>query len=133
MRISDWSSDVCSSDLTGGVSLRFGRLVHAAWSGDQPAAIEMHAVAIQEATARGNSAEVALAEHAVAALHNGLGNYPAALAAAERASESLEPPHATPALPALVEAAARPHHNDRALAADDHHAAPATRREASRG
>src|SRR3546814_8845558 len=77
----------------------------------------MHAVAIQEATARGNSAEVALAEHAVAALHNGLGNYPAALAAAERASESLEPPHANLTLHELVEAAARADQQDRAIAA----------------
>lgn len=100
--------------VTGGMSLRFGQLVSAAWRGSPAETVEIHAAAVGEAAARGNGAEVALAEHALAVLHNGLGNYGAALDAAERACESLEPPHANLALPELIEAAARAEQPERA-------------------
>jgi DNA-binding CsgD family transcriptional regulator len=102
--------------VTGGVSLRFGRLVLAAWQGHEAETVEIHAAAVQEATARGNDAEVALAELAWAVLHNGLGNYAAALDAAERACKSLDPPHANLALPELIEAASRAEQPERAAA-----------------
>jgi DNA-binding CsgD family transcriptional regulator len=105
------------TQATGGVSLRFGPLVHAAWRGHPSETVEIHAAAIEEATARGNDAEVALAEHTLAVLHNGLGNYTAALDAAERACASLEPPHANLALPELIEAAVRAEQHERAAVA----------------
>jgi DNA-binding CsgD family transcriptional regulator len=111
------AEETAITQVTGGVSLRFGQLVQAAWRGHPTETVEIHAAAIQEATARGNGAEVALAEHALAVLHNGLGNYTAALDAAERACESLEPPHANLALPELIEAAARAEQHERAAVA----------------
>ncbi|MEU6700799.1 AAA family ATPase [Pseudonocardia sp. NPDC046786] len=103
--------------VTGGVSLHFGRLVMAAWRGDPAETVELHAVAVREATSRGNSAEVSLAEHALGVLNNGLGDYAAALDAEERACASLEPPHISLALPELVEAATRAGRPERAAVA----------------
>ena len=114
------AEETAISQVTGGVSLRFGRLMRAAWYGRQAEAVEIHAAAVQEASARGNGAEVALAEAALAILHNGLGNYTVALDAAERASESLEPPHAILALPELIEAGARAEQHERAADALAH-------------
>lgn len=108
------AEETAISQATGGMSLHFGRLILAAWSGDQQLTVEIHAAATQEATARGNSAEVALAEHTLAVLHNGLGHYATALDAAERACESLEPPHVNLTLPELIEAAARAEQHGRA-------------------
>ncbi len=103
--------------VTGGVPLRFGRLVLAAWQGREAETVEIHTAAVQEATARGNGAEVALAELAWAVLHNGLGDYAVALDAAERACASLDPPHVNLSLPELVEAASRAEQPERASAA----------------
>jgi DNA-binding CsgD family transcriptional regulator len=105
--------------LTGGVSLRFGRLVLAAWRGQQTETVDLHAAAVAEAGARGNRAEVALAHLALAVLHNGLGNYGAALDAAVEACESHEPPHTSLAFPELVEAASRADQPGRAADALD--------------
>lgn len=102
--------------VTGSVPLRFGRLVLAAWQGREAETLEIHAAAVREATVRGNDAEVALAHLSEAVLHNGLGNYAAALDAAERACASPDPPHVSPALPELVEAAARAGQPERAAA-----------------
>ena len=93
--------------VTGGVSLRFGRLVLAAWRGQQTETVEIHTAAVAEAGERGNRAEVSLAHHSLAVLHNGLGNYGAALDAAVQACESHEPPHTSLAFPELIEAASR--------------------------
>ena len=100
--------------VTEGVPLRFGRLVLAAWRGHSAEAVEIHTAAVQEATARGNGAEVSLAQLALAVLHNGRGNYAAALDASERACESLEPPHINLVLPELIEAASRAEQPERA-------------------
>jgi DNA-binding CsgD family transcriptional regulator len=53
----------------------------------------------------------------LAVLHNGLGNYTAALAAAEQACETLEPPYVNLALPELIEAACRANEPERAAQA----------------
>ena len=103
--------------VTGGVPLRFGGLALAAWQGREIEAVEMHAAAVREATVRGNRAEIALAEYGLAVLRNGLGDYPAALDAAERACAHLDATHTNVALPELVEAAARAGQPERASAA----------------
>ncbi len=113
------AEETAITQVTGGVSLRFGRLVLAAWSGHEAETREIHAAAVEEATVRGNGAEIALAQVALAVLHNGLGNYAAALDAARQASESLEPPHTNLALPELVEAAVRADEPERAAAVVD--------------
>lgn len=101
------AEETAITQVNGGVSLYFGRLVLAAWTGDQAQTVEIHAAAVEEATARGNGAEVAMANLALAVLHNGLGNYAAALVAAEQACEFFEPPYVNLALPELIEAACR--------------------------
>ena len=79
-----------------------------------------HAVAVEDAAARGNGAEIAMAQLALAVLHNGLGNYTMALHAAEQASEHFEPPYVNLALPELVEAAIRADEPERAAVALHH-------------
>jgi DNA-binding CsgD family transcriptional regulator len=101
------AEETAIKQVTEGVSLRFGQLVLAAWRGRQAETVEIHAAAVEEATARGNGAEVSLAQHALAVLHNGLGNYAEALDAAEQACESLDRPHVSLALPELIEASSR--------------------------
>jgi DNA-binding CsgD family transcriptional regulator len=111
------AEETAITQAIGGVSLRFGRLVLAAWRGRETETIEIHADAVREATVRGNDAEVALAQLALSVLHNGLGNYTAALDAAEQACTSLEPPHTNLGLPELVEAAVRADDPARAVVA----------------
>jgi DNA-binding CsgD family transcriptional regulator len=102
--------------VTGGVPLRYGRLQLAAWQGREAETVEIHAAAVEEATARGNRAEIALTYLAPAVLHNGLGDYAAALDAAERACAHLDATHINAALPELVEAASRAEQPERAAA-----------------
>jgi DNA-binding CsgD family transcriptional regulator len=77
----------------------------AACGGHDPAASELIASATQEARLRGEGLALTVVQSASAMLHNGLGRYEAALAAAEQASAY---PHDYPgALSELVEAAVR--------------------------
>lgn len=105
------------TQATDGVRLRFGQLVLAAFRGHESETIAVHAEAVAEASTRGNGAEVALANVALAVLHNGLCNYALALDAAERACMSLEPPHTNLALLELAEAAIRADQPERAVPA----------------
>jgi DNA-binding CsgD family transcriptional regulator len=113
------AEEAAITQVTGGMSLHFGRLALAAWNGQEAETAELHAVAVREATARGNGAEIATAQLALAVLHNGLGNYAVALAAAEQACEFFEPPYVNLALPELVEAAVRADEPERAAVALD--------------
>jgi DNA-binding CsgD family transcriptional regulator len=103
--------------ITGGVPLRFGRLALAAWQGREAETVVLHTAAVREATARGNRAEIALAEYGSAVLRNGLGDHAAALDAAERACAHPDATHTSTALPELVEAASRAGQPGRATAA----------------
>jgi DNA-binding CsgD family transcriptional regulator len=114
------AEEAAITQMTGGVPLYFGRLVLAAWNGHEADTADLHALAVRDATARGNGAEVAMAQLALAVLHNGLGNYAVALAAAEQACEFFEPPYVNLALPELVEAAIRADEPERAAEALDH-------------
>ncbi len=96
---------------TGAVPLQYAQLMLAAWRGDPGEASETPAATIDEARPRTEavaiSLEVSLAQYARAVLHNGLGDYPAAQAAATRACEANELLHGNLAIPELVEAACR--------------------------
>lgn len=72
---------------------------------------------VEDATRRGEGATVGLAQVSLAYLHNGLGNYGAALAAATPPCEHDELAHSSVALPELVEAAVRAGQPERAAAA----------------
>jgi DNA-binding CsgD family transcriptional regulator len=102
---------------TGAVPLPHARLILAAWRGRRAETTELYTASVQEASARGAGTEASLAQYALAVLHNGLGNYPAAQDAAARACDSDELPHSNLALPELIEAASRAGQPDRAAAA----------------
>jgi DNA-binding CsgD family transcriptional regulator len=79
----------------------------AAWRGDREATYRLRAAAIEAGRARGEAFAVVAAEHAVALLHNGLGEYTDAAAAARRAYDLDVLGFGVWVLPELVEAAAR--------------------------
>lgn len=92
---------------TRAVPLLHAQLILAAWRGRSDETAEIHATMVQEAAGRGRSTEVALTQYAMAVLHNGLGDYPAAHAAAARAFESVELTHSNLTHSELIEAACR--------------------------
>ena len=79
----------------------------AAWRGDRETTYRLRAAAIEVGTAYGEAFAVVAAEHAVAILHNGLGEYADAAAAAQRAYDLDVLGFGVWVLPELVEAAVR--------------------------
>jgi DNA-binding CsgD family transcriptional regulator len=86
----------------------------AAWRGDREATYELRAPAIQQGTSRGEGVAIEIAEWAAAVLHNGLGEYADAAAAAQRAYDHDVLGFGGWVLPELIEAAVRS--GDRAAA-----------------
>jgi DNA-binding CsgD family transcriptional regulator len=105
------------TQATGAPPLPNARLILAAWRGRQPETSELYAAMVKEATGRGEGATIGLAEVALAALHNGLGNYDEALAAATPPVEYDELTFSSVALPELIEAAVRSGQPERAATA----------------
>ena len=79
----------------------------AAWRGDRETTYRLRAAAIEAGTARGEAFAVEVAEWAVAVLHNGLGEYADAAAAAQRAYDHDVLGFGVWVLPELIEAAVR--------------------------
>jgi DNA-binding CsgD family transcriptional regulator len=79
----------------------------AAWRGDREATYKLRAAAIEAATASGEGFAIDIAELATAVLHNGLGEYADAAAAARRADDFDMLGSAVWVLPELIEAAVR--------------------------
>ncbi|GAA3061156.1 LuxR family transcriptional regulator [Pseudonocardia yunnanensis] len=96
------------------VPLLHAQLILAAWRGRSDETTEIHATIVREAVGRGRGTEDFLAQYAMAVLHNGLGDYPAAQAAATRAFESDELTHSNLAHSELIEAACRTGQPERA-------------------
>jgi DNA-binding CsgD family transcriptional regulator len=92
---------------TGGAPIPHGRLLLAAWRGERDKTIALHIESVEDGTRRGEGTAVTIADHALAVLHNGLGDHEAALAAAQRVCDSGEMIHASLTVPELVEAAVR--------------------------
>jgi DNA-binding CsgD family transcriptional regulator/tetratricopeptide (TPR) repeat protein len=105
------------SAATGNVPLRYTSLLLAAWRGDRLSAQKLIESSLADATASGEGRAIGLAEHASAVLHNGLGEYPAALAAARRACEHEDLGFFGWSLAELVEAGVRADARDEAAAA----------------
>ncbi|MGV0095540.1 BREX system ATP-binding domain-containing protein [Streptomyces californicus] len=101
------------------VPVLHGQLILAAWRGRSDETTEVHATMVRKAVGRGGRTEDFLAQYAMAVLHNGLGDYPAALVAATRAFESDELTHSNLAHSELIEAACRSGQPERATAALD--------------
>ena len=89
------------------VPLLHAQLILAAWRGRADTTRAIQASIVREAARRGDDTEVSLTQYALAVLGNGLGDYPAAQAAAARAFSSEELTHSNLAHSELIEAAAR--------------------------
>jgi DNA-binding CsgD family transcriptional regulator len=105
------------ADATGGPPVMYHRLQLAAMRGRRREALELFDNATAAATAQGAGQLVANVHWAAAVLNNGLGDYPAALAAARQAVALGDLFIAGFSLPELVEAAARSGDRDAAVAA----------------
>ncbi|MGH3276714.1 MAG: helix-turn-helix transcriptional regulator, partial [Streptosporangiaceae bacterium] len=92
---------------TGAAPFMYTSLVLAAWRGQESQTQELIAAGLQDATVRGEGRVIALAEYATAVLHNSLGHYRAAFAAAQRACEHEDLGLIGWSLVELVEAGAR--------------------------
>jgi DNA-binding CsgD family transcriptional regulator len=88
-------------------TLRYTSLVLAAWRGRESEALTLIEASVQDAAARGEGRAITLAAYATAVLHNGLGLYELALAAAQQACEYDDLGLFGWALIELVEAGAR--------------------------
>jgi DNA-binding CsgD family transcriptional regulator len=75
------------SDATGSAAVSYAHLVLAAWRGHEAQAHELSEAVIKDATSRGEGRAIGVAEFSTAVLYNGLGQYEAALAAAQRACQ----------------------------------------------
>ncbi|SFS35960.1 LuxR C-terminal-related transcriptional regulator [Streptomyces sp. ok210] len=95
------------SDAAGGVPMMYTSLVLGAWRGQESQALGLIEATIKEVRARGEGRALALAEYATALLHNGLGHYDVALAAATRACQYEDLGIFGWALIELIEAAVR--------------------------
>ena len=73
------------SEATGNAPLRYPSLLLAAWRGQEAEALNVIDAGIEDATARGLGRAIGFAQYVTAVLHNGLGRYREALAAAQGA------------------------------------------------
>nr|WP_274387780.1 LuxR family transcriptional regulator [Salsipaludibacter albus] len=95
------------TQATGAPLIPNARLVLAAWRGRQAETLDLYSTIVKDATKRGEGSAVGSSQVSLAYLHNGLGHYDAALAAAAAACEYDELAFSSVALPELIEAAAR--------------------------
>jgi DNA-binding CsgD family transcriptional regulator len=117
---------VTITQVLGALPLRHAKVLLAAWRGDETESAALSAAILPEEGGRGHASEVTQAQIAQAVLQNSLGNYPAALDAAERVVESDELWYVGYTLPELVEAASRADRLERAAAALEQLSARAT-------
>ncbi|HTW41712.1 MAG TPA: LuxR C-terminal-related transcriptional regulator, partial [Solirubrobacteraceae bacterium] len=105
------------ADATGATQIEFAKLALAGFRGDEAALSKLVEAIEPVAIARGEGVLLTFGEHARALLHNGLGNYEAALRAAEHASARDQLTVSIWSLPEVVEAAVRCGRRDTAAAA----------------
>lgn len=102
---------------TGNAPLRYTALILTAWRGNESSALRMIETCARNAAASGDGRALGLVDHVRAVLHNGLGRYQTALAAAQRACEHEDLSFYGWSLVELIEAAARTGAADAAAAA----------------
>ena len=107
------------AEVTGAVPLRHTLIALAAWRGDEVAATKLKEAMRPDPTDPDGDTEVAVAQYAMAVLHNGQGNYDQAQVAAARACETDELGLTNISLPELIEAAERAGRTDIAASALD--------------
>ncbi|GAA1368740.1 helix-turn-helix transcriptional regulator [Catellatospora chokoriensis] len=98
---------IAISEAVGSMPLTYGSLLLSAWRAQQPQALDLIEAGIRQASAQGEGRALALAEYAAALLHNGLGRYEAAQAAAAQACAHEDLGFFGWALVELIEAATR--------------------------
>jgi hypothetical protein len=77
--------------VSGAMPLTYARTLLDGWRGTDTPTTEAYATALTETTARSRGADATIAMLAMAVLHNGRGNYPAAQRAAVYARDAHEP------------------------------------------
>jgi DNA-binding CsgD family transcriptional regulator len=102
---------------TGAPQRPNARFVLAAWRGRESEALSINATAREDAIRRGEGATIGSSQITLACLHNGLGNYDDALAAAGHVYESDDFSYSSVALHELIEAAVRAGQPERAAVA----------------
>jgi DNA-binding CsgD family transcriptional regulator len=102
---------------TGTASPVYARLLLGVWRGAEAEALELLDAGRESATARGEGRVLAMIGYATAVLHNGMGQYEAAIDGALRGSEDDEQNYAGASLAELVEAEVRCGRRDAAAAA----------------
>jgi DNA-binding CsgD family transcriptional regulator len=95
------------SEVTGDAGISYAALALAGLRGHEHKALDLIEATVKDATARGEGRAIGVADYAMAMLYNGLGNYEAALAAAQRACEYEDLGFLGWSLLELIEAAAR--------------------------
>ncbi|MCX5562358.1 AAA family ATPase [Streptomyces sp. NBC_00038] len=105
------------TDATGGPPVTYHRLQLVAMRGRRQEALELFETVTAAATVRGSGQLIANTQVTAAVLHNGLGDYPAALVAARQAAAQGDLFLAGFSLPELVEAAVRCGERDEAARA----------------
>jgi DNA-binding CsgD family transcriptional regulator len=112
------AEETAAREVTGSRLPSVGSLMFLAYKG-RPAEAQRRIEIVTATGARREGLNVQIASWATAILHNGLGRYADALAAAEQAADASEEdgPFNGWVLPELIEAATRCHQNDRATAA----------------
>jgi DNA-binding CsgD family transcriptional regulator len=95
------------AEATGSVVLRHGLVMLASWCGEHATTTHLNDITLQDPAHPDGGGEVAVAQYAMAVLHNGLGNYAEAQAAAGKACETEDLGLASVGLPELIEAATR--------------------------
>ncbi|GAB2600620.1 ATP-binding protein [Pseudactinotalea suaedae] len=111
------AEEAAITQAIGAPPLPNARLMLAAWRGERSETMELYATMVSEATERGEGSTVSLAQATLAVLHNGLGHYDEALAAAAPPCEHDDMTYSALALPELVEAATRAGEPERAESA----------------
>lgn len=105
------------SEAIGGAPMMYTSVALCAWRAEEPEASDLINSTIEEVRARGEGRSLSLAEYASALLHNGLGQYDAALAAASRACQYEDLGFFGWGLAELIEAATRSGRPEEAAAA----------------
>jgi tetratricopeptide (TPR) repeat protein len=102
--------------VIGSVPLRHAQLLVAAWSGNEPEFTALFAASVPE-TGHGDITVIRVAQNAQAVLQNGVGNYPAALDAADARGRVRRAGTSATSPAEVVEAASRADRPERAGAA----------------
>jgi DNA-binding CsgD family transcriptional regulator len=100
----------------GGAALMYTKILLAAWRGQKALTVALLDLGIPDAASRGEGRALTWGEYATALLHNGFGEYEAALAAAQAACEHDDLGLVAWPLIELVEAASRSDQRDVAVA-----------------